>query len=89
MIVRGVNVYPTALEAIVREFEVGEFRIVRLRRGDLEELRVDAEASEETARALAAEMRLRLAVRIEVRAVVPGTLPRFELKARRIVDERS
>jgi phenylacetate-CoA ligase len=81
-------VYPTALEAIVRDFDVAEFRIVRLRRGDLEELRLDLEASEETARALAEEMRLRLAVRIETRAVPAGSLPRFELKARRIVDER-
>lgn len=89
MIVRGVNVYPTAVESIVREFEVGEFRIVRLRRGDLEELRVDVEASEESARALADELRLRLAVRIETRPVAADSLPRFELKARRIVDERS
>lgn len=89
MIVRGVNVFPTAVEAIVRGFEVGEFRMVRSRRGDLEELRVDAEASEETARALAEELRVRLSVRIETRAVAAGSLPRFELKARRVVDERS
>jgi phenylacetate-CoA ligase len=89
MIVRGVNVYPTAVEAIVRGFDVGEFRMVRQRRGELEELRVDAEASEETARALAEELHLRLAVRVETRAVPAGSLPRFELKARRIVDERS
>jgi phenylacetate-CoA ligase len=89
MIVRGVNVFPTAVEAIVRGFDVGEFRMVRLRRGDLEELRVDAETGEETARALAEELRLRLSVRIETRAVPPGSLPRFELKARRVVDERS
>jgi phenylacetate-CoA ligase len=50
---------------------------------------VDLEASEETARAVAEELRLRLSVRIETRAVAPGSLPRFELKARRIVDERS
>ena len=89
MIVRGVNVFPTAVEAIVRGFEVGEFRMVRSRRGDLEELRVDAEASEETARALAEELRVRLSVRIDTRAVAAGSLPRFELKARRVVDERS
>ena len=89
MILRGVNVFPTAVEAIVRGFDVGEFRMVRLRRGDLEELRVDAEASDETARALAEELHLRLAVRIETRAVPAGSLPRFELKARRLVDERS
>ncbi|HVR72521.1 MAG TPA: AMP-binding protein [Vicinamibacteria bacterium] len=89
MIVRGVNVYPSAVEAVVRRFAIGEFRMVRLRRGALEELRVDAEASEETARALAEELRLRLSVRIETRAVPAGSLPRFELKARRIVDQRS
>jgi phenylacetate-CoA ligase len=89
MIVRGVNVYPSAVEAIVRGFQVGEFRMVRLRRGDLEELRVDVEASEETALLLAEELHVRLALRIETRAVAAGSLPRFELKARRIVDERS
>jgi phenylacetate-CoA ligase len=89
MIVRGVNVFPTAVEAVVRGFEVGEFRMVRRRQGPLEQLRVDLEASEETARAVAEELRLRLSVRIETRAVAPGSLPRFELKARRIVDERS
>jgi phenylacetate-CoA ligase len=89
MIVRGVNVFPTAVEAIVRGFDVGEFRMVRFRRGDLEELRVDVEAGEETARALAEELRVRLSVRIDARAVPPGSLPRFELKARRVVDERS
>ena len=89
MIVRGVNVFPTSVEAVVRGFEVGEFRMVRLRRGELEELRVDVEASEETARAVAEELRLRLSVRIETRAVPAGSLPRFELKARRVVDERT
>ena len=89
MIVRGVNVFPTSVEAVVRGFEVGEFRMVRLRRGAMEELRVEVEASEETARAVAEELRLRLSVRIETRAVPAGSLPRFELKARRVVDERA
>jgi phenylacetate-CoA ligase len=47
------------------------------------------EASEDTARAVAEELRLRLSVRIDTRAVPAGSLPRFELKARRIVDERT
>jgi phenylacetate-CoA ligase len=88
MVVRGVNVYPTAVEAVVRRFEVGEFRMVRLRRGPMEELRVDVEANEETARAVAEELRLRLSVRIETRAVPAASLPRFDLKAKRVVDER-
>jgi phenylacetate-CoA ligase len=89
MVVRGVNVYPTAVESVVRRFEVGEFRLVRLRRGPMDELRVEVEASEDTARAVAEELRLRLSVRIDTRAVPAGSLPRFELKARRIVDERT
>jgi phenylacetate-CoA ligase len=89
MILRGVNVYPSAVEAIVREFAVGEFRMVRTRALGMEELLVEAEASEETAQALRQELRLRLAVRIDTRAVPPGSLPRFELKTRRIVDRRA
>lgn len=88
MIVRGVNVYPTAIEAIVREFEVGEFRILRRRRDEMEELAVELEAAEATARAVADALRLRIGVRIETAAVPPGSLPRFELKARRVVDQR-
>jgi phenylacetate-CoA ligase len=88
MIIRGVNVFPSAVEEIVREFEVGEFRLVRTRREEMEELLVEAEGGEETARALAERLRTLLGVRIETRAVPPGSLPRFEQKARRIVDLR-
>jgi phenylacetate-CoA ligase len=88
IVLRGVNVYPSAVEAIVRGFEVGEFRLVRTRRGPLEELTIDLEASDEVAQAVARALRERLAVRIPTRAVPSGSLPRFELKARRLVDAR-
>jgi phenylacetate-CoA ligase len=88
MIVRGVNVFPSAVEAIVRGFDVGEFRLVRRRRDAMEELTVEVEASADTARAVAESLRLRIGVRIETRAVPAGSLPRFELKARRVVDLR-
>jgi phenylacetate-CoA ligase len=88
MIVRGINVFPSAVEAVVREFEVGEFRLVRLRVAEMEELRLDVEASAEVAAALARTLRQRLAVRIDTRAVPAGSLERFELKAKRIVDLR-
>jgi phenylacetate-CoA ligase len=88
IILRGVNVYPSAVEAIVRTFEVGEFRLVRSRDGALEELTVDVEASEDVATQLAHALRERLAVRIPTRAVPAGSLPRWELKARRLVDAR-
>jgi phenylacetate-CoA ligase len=89
MIIRGVNVFPTAVEAVVRAHEVGEFRMIRHRPGPMEELLVEVEASDDTARAVAEDLRLRLLVRIETRAVAAGSLPRFDLKARRLVDRRS
>lgn len=88
IILRGVNVFPSAVEAIVRTFEVGEFRLVRTRRNALEELTVELEASDDVAQAVARALRERLAVRIPTRAVPAGSLPRFELKARRLVDAR-
>jgi len=86
--VRGVNVYPSAIEGVVRRFSaVREFRIeVGAMPGP--EVRIAAEidgAAGDTLQRLAAELRASLGVRIDVTAVPPGTLPRFEHKARRVV----
>lgn len=88
IILRGVNVFPSAVEAIVRTFDVSEFRLVRSRRGALDELTVEVEAREDVASQLAGALRERLAVRIPTRVVPTGSLPRWELKARRLVDTR-
>ncbi len=88
MVLRGINIYPSSIEAIVRDFDVEEFRIVRTRRQEMEELAVEVEATDEVAGALADAFSERLAVRIPTRVVPAGTLPRFELKARRVVDCR-
>jgi phenylacetate-CoA ligase len=91
LIVRGVNVYPSALEAIVREFpEVAEFRITITRAGALDELALEVEtAADGCAARVAQALHARLNLRVVVQAVSPGTLPRWELKARRVVDRRS
>jgi phenylacetate-CoA ligase len=88
MIVRGVNVYPSAIEAVVRELSADEFRIVRSRREAMEELLVEVEGTAETALRLRETLRQRLGIRVETRDVPAGTLPRFDLKARRVVDLR-
>lgn len=88
IVLRGINVYPSAIEAIVRTFEVDEFRMVRTRAGALDELTVEVEASDGVAVTLAEVFRERLAVRIPTRTVPPGSLPRWELKAKRVVDAR-
>ena len=85
---RGVNVYPSAVEAIVRTFEVEEFRMVRSRSGAMDELTVEVEGSDLVAERIAKVFRERLAVRIPTRAVPVGSLPRWELKAKRLVDAR-
>lgn len=98
-IIRGVNVYPSAVENIVRAFsEVNEFQILITRAGHLDEIAVHIETAQETDRGIYADLATRLAadlsgahegLRFGVTVVEPGTLPTFELKARRLKDTRS
>ena len=89
--IRGVNVFPSALEGIVRRFpEVEEFQLeVRPERG-MDELLVrlelgDGAPAAELCRRLADTVHAELSLRCRVEAVQPGSLPRFELKTRRLV----
>jgi len=90
IIVRGVNVFPSAIENVVRELpEIEEFRIETFERQALREIKLVIEpASSQSSVAglpekLASLVRQRIGLRPEVELVAPGTLPRFELKARR------
>jgi phenylacetate-CoA ligase len=86
--VRGVNLYPSQIEDIVRRYKaVREFVIERkiVQRMDEVVLVVEmAEAGAPTER-LEADLRQALGVRIGCRAVPVGTLPAAELKSKRIV----
>jgi len=87
LIVRGVNVFPSAIEAIVRRFPVEEFQIEVFRDGELDEVRllVEVDGGAPGARRVQDALRSGIGIRLEVAAVAAGTLPRFELKARRVV----
>ena len=92
IIVRGNNVFPSVLEGVVRRFtEVAEFRIEAYDEGPLTQVRVDVEPADAAAdvNGLAARVgqaiQDALSFRVEVRTVSPGSLPRFEMKARRFV----
>jgi phenylacetate-CoA ligase len=92
--VRGVNVYPAAVEAVVRGFsEVVEFRSTVSRRGSMRELSLEIEpvphVSDRKAliEHVAQQLREALGLTVPVHAVEPGALPRFEMKARRFVVE--
>ncbi len=89
MIIRGVNVFPSAVEQILHSFpEVVEYRLVARRRGELDELVVEVEDHLHQPARIAEELRIRLGLTIDVAAVPPTSLPRFEGKGRRFVDER-
>ena len=94
--VRGVNVYPAAIESVVRRFpEVVEFRSTVRESGAMRslsveiELRAPAPNAPATATQVSRRLREALGLSVPVHVVEPGTLPRFEMKARRfVVEER-
>lgn len=88
VVIRGVNIYPAAVENIVREFpEIVEYQ-VHLAQGEaMASLAVKIELLEPSATATATRLEERLhqslALRIPVEPVPPGTLPKPEMKAKR------
>jgi phenylacetate-CoA ligase len=89
LVVRGVNIFPSAIEGIVRRFgAVDEFMIEVYRRGEMDEVRLLLEIGERAERVAAAvqtAVRVNLGIRVEVAPVAVQSLPRYELKARRLV----
>ena len=95
LVVRGVNVFPSALEGIVRRFEaVDEFQIEVYRRGELDEVRLLLEIDERrwapdaiagTCGTIVETVRRNIGIRVEVAPVPSKSLPRYEMKARRMV----
>ena len=89
LVVRGVNVFPAALEGIVRRFAaVDEFMIEVYRRAEMDEVRLLLEVrrgSGEVLTAVQESVRVDLGIRVEVVTVPLGSLPRYELKAKRLV----
>ena len=86
--VRGVNLFPSQVEDVVRRYpEVVEFVLEhRLVRGmDEVALLVECRDREAPLERLSADLRQALGLRMQVRQVADGTLPRAELKARRLV----
>ncbi|PGZ98590.1 phenylacetate--CoA ligase [Bacillus pseudomycoides] len=89
VIVRGVNIFPQSIEAIVREFpQVSEFRIIYYTLEEMNQVKVQIEAIADVVSDLKVRLRERIGLRIEVESVEYGTLPRFEMKSRRVLDQR-
>jgi phenylacetate-CoA ligase len=90
-IVRGVNIYPSAVEQIVRARpEIAEYRVRILNQNALSEIELDIEATTpDSAVALAHQLQddfeAAFRLRISVRPVPLGSLPRAESKSRHFV----
>lgn len=94
-IVRGNNVFPTAVEAVLRRFaEVVEFRVNILESTALTRVKVEIEPAPEFSdpsslcERIGRTLQETLSFKADVQAVPEGSLPRFEMKARRFVRVR-
>ena len=92
IIVRGVNIYPCAIDEIVRQFEeVGEYRVEVNTTNALTELKIHIEPTSQVkslnalTKQIEASLYKTFALRIPVQAALSGSLPRFEMKASRWV----
>ncbi len=93
--IRGVNVYPSAIESIVRRFpEVVEFQSTVSQKGAMRSLSLEVELApaardgHQTMAKLSRDLREALGMTVPVQIAAPGKLPRFEMKARRFNVER-
>ena len=93
LIVRGVNIYPGAIEQILRPFDaISEYQVAISTQGEMTELklRIESTPSANTpklATEIESAIRAALSLRIPVEIVPPDSLPRFELKAERWIPE--
>ncbi len=101
LIIRGINVFPSQVEhALMGIPQVGEhFQIVVERKAELDTLMVRVEVSPESfsdritdlmkiKQMVAGRLKSALNVAVEVELAEPGSLPRFEGKAKRVIDKR-
>jgi phenylacetate-CoA ligase len=87
--IRGNNLYPSALEAVIHRFaEVTEYRVEVDESETMTVLRIELEPTSDSlatglAERVAQAIRQELLFRAEVKTVAPGSLARYEMKAHR------
>lgn len=88
IVVRGVNIYPSAVEAVVRQFpEVVEFMVEQRKVDAMDEIELVVEMDGNVAKPLLKKIESKLrdtfSLRIPVKLAEPNSLPRHEFKAKR------
>jgi phenylacetate-CoA ligase len=102
MIIRGVNVFPSQIEAALLSVKeaVPHYQILLTRKGGLDQIEVQVEVTQEMFGDRISELEVTQAriaqaidhitgLRVPVRLVEPHTIARSEGKAKRVIDKRS
>ena len=92
VVVRSVNIYPSAIDAVLRSFaEIAEYRVEISQQGSMTELQILAEPvpncrdRQSLSDRIENKLRNAFQLRIPVSLCTAGSLPRFEMKSRRWV----
>jgi len=89
LVIRGVNVFPSGIEGVLRELpSVVEYRLIAQHDGEMDSLLIEVEDQNDDADAIAGLLESRLGLRIDVACVEENSLPRFEAKGKRFIDQR-
>ena len=89
LVIRGMNIFPSSVEQILRSFpEIAEYRMIAERVAEMDSLTIEVEDRLDEPARIGRELQVRLGLRVEVRCVPLGSLPRFEGKGKRFVDRR-
>ena len=102
LIIRGINVFPSQVEhglMQVPEISGQNYMIIVTREGALDNMRVQVELKPEffsdkiedlqaIRKKVAYELRNALNISVDVELAAPDSLPRFEGKAKRVIDRR-
>ena len=88
VVIRGVNLYPSAVDRVVRKFSgVKEYQVVIEDVRGMKEIQIRAECDQTVAKELQKAMRDTFSLRIPVESTPENTLPRFEMKAKRWLEQ--
>ncbi len=89
LIVRGVNLYPSAIDGLLRSLpSIIEYEVEIRRAANMDDLLLKIEIDEhkpfsQVESAVLAAFRSQLNIRVGIEQAAPGSLPRYEFKARR------
>jgi phenylacetate-CoA ligase len=101
LIIRGINVFPSQIEAVLMQMEETEphYQIVVERKGALDELEILVEVNErifsdeikrleDIERKIEKEVESTLGISVKVKLAEPKSIQRSEGKAKRVIDKR-